>query len=72
MGTNSKLHVQFTDRHWNALGNQGETYADTGYQNTWEVTRASRGLGDPRRLHRRQHRRQLRQRHAAVSARSSS
>ena len=43
MGTNSKLHVQFTNRHWNGLGSNGETYADTGYQNTWEVTRAQSG-----------------------------
>jgi len=43
MGTNSKLHVQFTDRHWVGLGNNGNTYADTGYQNTWEVTRAQPG-----------------------------
>jgi monoamine oxidase len=43
MGTNSKLHVQFTDRHWNGLGCNGDTYADTGYQNTWEVTRAQPG-----------------------------
>src|SRR5262249_53342187 len=43
MGTNSKLHVQLTDRHWNGLGSNGETYADTGYQNTWEVTRAQGG-----------------------------
>jgi monoamine oxidase len=43
MGTNSKLHVQFRDRHWNGLGNNGNTYADTGYQNTWEVTRAQPG-----------------------------
>ncbi len=43
MGTNSKLHVQFKDRHWNSLGNQGDTYADTGYQSTWEVTRAQPG-----------------------------
>jgi monoamine oxidase len=43
MGTNSKLHVQFTDRHWNSLGSNGETFADTGYQNTWEVTRAQAG-----------------------------
>jgi monoamine oxidase len=43
MGTNSKLHVQFDKRHWNSLGSQGETYADTGYQNTWEVTRAQPG-----------------------------
>ena len=38
MGTNSKLHVEFTDRFWYGAGNNGNTYADTGYQNTWEVT----------------------------------
>jgi monoamine oxidase len=43
MGTNSKLHVQFQDRHWESLGSNGATYADTGYQNTWEVTRAQPG-----------------------------
>jgi monoamine oxidase len=43
MGTNSKLHVQFTDRHWYGLGNNGNTYADTGFQDTWEVTRAQPG-----------------------------
>ncbi|HEU4942048.1 MAG TPA: NAD(P)/FAD-dependent oxidoreductase [Gaiellaceae bacterium] len=43
MGTNSKLHVQFKTRHWDKLGSNGETYADTGYQNTWEVTRAQDG-----------------------------
>jgi monoamine oxidase len=43
MGTNSKLHAQFTSRHWTTLGSNGETYADTGYQNTWEVTRAQPG-----------------------------
>jgi monoamine oxidase len=43
MGTNSKLHVQFGDRYWNTLGNNGETFADTGYQNTWEVSRAQPG-----------------------------
>ena len=43
MGTNSKLHVQFKNRFWNSLGNQGDTYADTGYQTTWEVTRAQPG-----------------------------
>jgi monoamine oxidase len=43
MGTNSKLHLQFSDRHWNQLGCNGETFADTGYQNTWEVTRAQTG-----------------------------
>jgi monoamine oxidase len=43
MGTNSKLHVQFSDRHWTTLGNNGDTTADTGYQNTWDVTRAQPG-----------------------------
>jgi len=43
MGTNSKLHVQFKDRFWYDAGNNGNTYADTGYQNTWEVTRSQPG-----------------------------
>jgi monoamine oxidase len=43
MGTNSKLHVQFRTRHWESLGSNGETFADTGYQNTWDVTRAQSG-----------------------------
>ncbi len=43
MGTNSKLAVQFTDRHWNSLGNNGNTYSDTGYQATWDVSRAQPG-----------------------------
>jgi monoamine oxidase len=43
MGTNSKLHVQFKSRQWESLGSNGETFADTGYQNTWEVTRAQAG-----------------------------
>jgi monoamine oxidase len=43
MGTNSKLHVQFSDRYWNSIGNNGNTYADTGYQNTWDVTRSQPG-----------------------------
>jgi monoamine oxidase len=43
MGTNSKLHVQFTERHWNSLGCNGETFSDRGYQNTWEVSRMQRG-----------------------------
>lgn len=44
MGANSKLHVQFTRRHWTALGNNGDTYADTGFQSTWEVTRGQAGV----------------------------
>ncbi len=43
MGTNSKLLVQFARRHWNDLGSNGETFSDTGYQNTWEVTRGQPG-----------------------------
>jgi monoamine oxidase len=43
MGTNSKLHVGFKTRFWRGLGCNGETYADTGYQNTWEVSRAQAG-----------------------------
>lgn len=43
MGTNSKFQMQFRRRFWNALGNNGDTYADTGYQNTWEATRGQAG-----------------------------
>jgi monoamine oxidase len=43
MGTNSKLHVQFTSRLWESLDCNGATFADTGYQNTWDVSRAQTG-----------------------------
>ena len=43
MGSNSKLNVQFSRRHWLSLGCAGDTYADTGYQATWETTRAQAG-----------------------------
>ncbi len=43
MGTNSKLHVQFSERHWENLGCSGATFADTGYQSSWDVTRAQPG-----------------------------
>jgi monoamine oxidase len=43
MGTNSKVHVQFKSRFWRDQECTGETYADTGYQNTWEVSRAQPG-----------------------------
>jgi monoamine oxidase len=43
MGTNAKVHVQFTSRFWRDQGCTGETYADTGYQNTWESSRAQAG-----------------------------
>ena len=46
-GTNCKLQLQFDSRYWNTSGpwgiGNGSTYADTGYQNTWEVTRAQDG-----------------------------
>jgi len=42
-GKNCKLQLQFDTRLWNQRGpwgiSNGSTYADTGYQNTWEVTR---------------------------------
>ena len=48
MGRNDKLQLQFTRRLWNGTGtwpgvSSGESYADTGYQNTWDVTRAQPG-----------------------------
>lgn len=43
MGSNAKLHLQFRTRHWNAVGNNGETFSETGYQSSWEVTRAKSG-----------------------------
>jgi monoamine oxidase len=43
MGTNSKLHLQFGRRVWYDLACNGATYADTGYQNTWEVSRGQAG-----------------------------
>jgi monoamine oxidase len=43
MGTNSKLHLQFVNRHWASLGSNGETFSDRGYQNTWEVSRGQAG-----------------------------
>jgi monoamine oxidase len=46
-GTNAKLHLQFTNRMWNQTGpwgiSNGSSFSDTGYQNTWEVTRAQPG-----------------------------
>jgi len=47
-GTNAKLQLQFTERYWNRAGkpwgnSNGTSYADTGYQNTWDVTRAQPG-----------------------------
>lgn len=45
MGSNSKLNLQFVSRPWVALGNNGDSYSDTGYQLTWEVTRGQSGQG---------------------------
>jgi monoamine oxidase len=46
-GHNGKLQLQFTRRLWEQRGpwglGTGSSYADTGYQNTWEVTRAQNG-----------------------------
>jgi monoamine oxidase len=46
-GTNAKLHLQFNERLWNQPGpwgiSTGSSYSDTGYQSTWDVTRAQTG-----------------------------
>jgi monoamine oxidase len=46
-GRNSKLQLQFESRLWNTSGpwgiSNGATYADTGYQNTWDVSRGQAG-----------------------------
>src|SRR2546421_2532737 len=46
-GRNSKLQLQFSSRLWNTSGpwglSNGSTYSDTGYQNTWDVTRGQSG-----------------------------
>jgi monoamine oxidase len=43
MGTNSKLQLQFATRLWETQGSTGGTFADTGYQATWDVTRGQSG-----------------------------
>jgi monoamine oxidase len=46
-GRNSKLQLQFASRLWNTTGpwglSNGASYSDTGYQNTWDVTRGQAG-----------------------------
>ncbi|HEX7840213.1 MAG TPA: FAD-dependent oxidoreductase [Kofleriaceae bacterium] len=47
-GHNGKLHLQFERRGWRGTGpwpgtSNGSSYSDTGYQATWEVTRAQPG-----------------------------
>ena len=44
-GNNGKIQLQFTERHWAKAGpwpgvSNGSSYADTGYQASWEATRA--------------------------------
>lgn len=43
MGSNSKLNVQFSRRRWVDLGGNGDSFADTGYQASWEVSRGQAG-----------------------------
>jgi monoamine oxidase len=42
-GRNSKLHLQFTSRIWNAQGSDGSLYTDQGFQSGWESTRGQAG-----------------------------
>jgi monoamine oxidase len=46
-GRNAKLQLQFRRRYWNASGpwgiSNGSSYADLGYQSTWDVSRAQAG-----------------------------
>jgi monoamine oxidase len=47
-GHNGKLNLQFSRRRWNEPGpwpgiSNGAAYADTGFQNTWDVSRAQPG-----------------------------
>jgi monoamine oxidase len=43
MGSNSKLNVQFSRRHWGSLRANGDSLSDRGYQASWEVTRGQPG-----------------------------
>lgn len=43
MGSNAKLALQFKSRRWIAAGCNGDSFSETGYQATWEVTRAQPG-----------------------------
>jgi monoamine oxidase len=47
-GKNAKLHLQFGSRYWNQAWPQvgigsGTSFADTGFQNSWDVTRGQDG-----------------------------
>ena len=72
MGQNAKQHLQFTSRRWNKLGGNGDSYADTGYQITWEVTRGQSGTGGHTgQLHRRKPGSRSTWVHAATGARAN-
>jgi monoamine oxidase len=48
-GKSGKLQLQFGSRFWNQSGpwpgvSNGNSYSDTGYQNSWDVTRAQAGV----------------------------
>lgn len=43
MGNNSKFQLQFRNRIWRQQNCNGSTSSDTGYQDTWEVTRGQAG-----------------------------
>ncbi len=43
MGANAKLAAQFSERRWEDLGCNGETFADTGYQSSWDASRGQAG-----------------------------
>jgi monoamine oxidase len=43
MGANTKLVLQFDQRSWQEAGCDGESFADTGYQATWDTTLGQRG-----------------------------
>ncbi len=42
-GRNSKLHLQFASRLWNAQGSDGTVYTDQGFHSGWDVTRGQAG-----------------------------
>ncbi len=48
-GKNAKLQLQFDTRYWRRKGHPwglttGTSFSDTGYQNSWDVTRAQNGV----------------------------
>jgi monoamine oxidase len=43
MGNSSKFQLQFRLRIWRQQNSNGSSYSDTGYQDTWEVTRGQAG-----------------------------